>query len=92
LRNQDYVLRISLADRMDDGGRVLRKTRAIIRRGQFHRDSLMSVALQLRRDEMPVPCAATRARNQDEGDAVDDLALLSVCCALGCHDAFAIAG
>src|SRR5262245_1638564 len=66
LRDEDHASGIPSADRADHGGSVLRKTGPGIRRRQFDRDSLMTALLQLRRDQVPVPCASARAGNEYE--------------------------
>ena len=63
LSDENHAFWIPIADRADDGSSVLRKTGPVIRRRQFYRDSLMTALLQLRRDQVPVPCAPAGARN-----------------------------
>src|SRR2546426_3246100 len=70
LCDEDDAFCIPIANRADDGGSILRKTGPIICRRQFDRDSLMTVLLQLWRDQVPVPRASTRARNKDKGEAL----------------------
>src|SRR5215510_3046622 len=70
LRNEDHAFWISIADCADDGSSVLRKTGPVIRRRQFDRDSLMTALVQLRRNQVPVPCASARARNQDKRETL----------------------
>src|SRR5215471_6548148 len=73
LRNQDHAFWISIADRADDRSSVLWKTRAVIRRWQIDWDRLMIALLQLRCNQVPVPCASARARNKDKREALDRL-------------------
>src|SRR5262249_4329339 len=67
-----------LVDRADDGSSVLRKAGPVIRSRQCDRDGLMPVLLQLRRDQVPVPCASARARNEDKREAPNCFVLLFV--------------
>src|SRR5262245_59707076 len=57
LRDENDAFWIPITDRLDDGGSIFRKAGMVIRRRQFNRDNLMAVHLQLRRYQMPVPCA-----------------------------------
>lgn len=66
LRDEHDAFRIPLADRPDDGRRVIRKAGPVIRRRQLHRDRLVAARPELRRHQMPVRCAPARAGHEDE--------------------------
>jgi hypothetical protein len=68
LRNKDNALRLTPADGADHGGRILRQAGGVVSRRKRDRDRLIAALLELRRNQVPVPCAATGSRYEDEGD------------------------
>src|SRR5262245_14796185 len=54
----------------NDGGSILRETGASIGRRQINRDNVIAALLQLRRDQVPVPCISARTGNENKSEAV----------------------
>lgn len=69
MRNEHDASRLSLADRADNGVHILWQASRIVGRRKSHGDGLVTALLEPQRRQMPIPCAATRAGDQDKADA-----------------------
>src|SRR5262245_54700356 len=67
LRDQNHVPGIPIADRADDSLSILGQASGVVCRGKGDRVRLVPTMPKLWRNQMPVPCTAASAGNEDEG-------------------------